>query len=389
MLQQRRLHISPQVSLTIWLIAILASALIPRMILGYNAEQYVSNLTLVSFFTPLLFINTKKLIFTKLSKIQNGKLFTSFLFIFTYSVTISLLNTDSITRPLVLFTMTILSFYFAHNFTVNICKINIYNALTNYGIISSILILIYSHFELYTVQNRLGEYFNPNAIGMICFSIILTGFLPVKRHLSTRILIILPAAYVLFLTNSRTSIIATLLSIALITIKHTKPPTFRTTSILFFFCFACTIYFSIYPDSAFDLTNQVFAIDDSDRGLDSGATNRSGAWEATFQIFLDNPMVGVGYRMHEHYLQSYSSSHNGPLALIAELGIFGVLTLCFIAASGYNLMLTYVRNEDNWMFPYFFGYILITLFERYLFNVGNPTSLIFILFFIVGISKQK
>jgi O-antigen ligase len=104
----------------------------------------------------------------------------------------------------------------------------------------------------------------------------------------------------------------------------------------------------------------------------------------TWELFLRNPVLGVGFRAHEQVLNVGSSAHNGYLATLAEVGIVGFLAVAFLVVRGFRLL--WVRSEDpEWMFGssvllgVAVAYLLLAVFERYLMNVGNPTSLLFLL----------
>ena len=76
----------------------------------------------------------------------------------------------------------------------------------------------------------------------------------------------------------------------------------------------------------------------SDRGISSGATGRVMAWKWTWDLFVHNPVLGVGFRAHEYLLKADSSSHNGYLATLAEIGVLGFLGVLFLVARGLKLL---------------------------------------------------
>jgi O-antigen ligase len=122
---------------------------------------------------------------------------------------------------------------------------------------------------------------------------------------------------------------------------------------------------------------------DEYRGLGTGATGRSDAWRATWKLFVDNPIFGVGFRAHEARLGGESSSHNGYLALLAEIGLVGFMAVMYLIATGVASLYTLAaRNENVFscsiLLGLIVGFLIVGLFERYLLNVGNPTSLLFI-----------
>jgi O-antigen ligase len=82
------------------------------------------------------------------------------------------------------------------------------------------------------------------------------------------------------------------------------------------------------------LLHKVFMIDDPRRGLDSGGTGRAEAWQQALDVFERNPLLGVGYRHHEHYITAASSAHQAYLATAADMGVIGLLAYLLFLAAG-------------------------------------------------------
>jgi O-antigen ligase len=59
---------------------------------------------------------------------------------------------------------------------------------------------------------------------------------------------------------------------------------------------------------------------------------RLGQWRTAFQLFIDNPIFGVGWWNFQFYNVFKSTTHNDYLRVIVEAGIFGIISylgLCF------------------------------------------------------------
>jgi O-antigen ligase len=139
-----------------------------------------------------------------------------------------------------------------------------------------------------------------------------------------------------------------------------------------------------YGDLLYATLDRFYALSAADRGISSGATGRITAWRATWDLFTRNPVLGVGFRAHEHLLKVDTSAHNGYLATLAEVGILGFIGVGYLTVRGLNLLLAGSSKPDTWfrdsvLFGLCVAYLLLALFERYLINVGNPTSLLFLL----------
>ncbi|MCX7795826.1 MAG: O-antigen ligase family protein [bacterium] len=81
-------------------------------------------------------------------------------------------------------------------------------------------------------------------------------------------------------------------------------------------------------------------------------------WKASINIFLDHPITGIGlgtfplvypkYKLPEAYETSVSFTHNLPLNLLAETGIFGFLAFFAFIVSLYKRGLSlYRETQDN------------------------------------------
>ena len=130
--------------------------------------------------------------------------------------------------------------------------------------------------------------------------------------------------------------------------------------------------------------DQFFAVNDSHRGLNSGASGRVKTWKETWHLALDHPFTGVGLRAHESLLKTNSSAHNGYLATLAEIGFIGFALVMALVVSGIQNL--WRRQKDaQWqsvqgvLLGLALGYMVLALFERYLINLGNATSLLFLL----------
>ena len=89
-----------------------------------------------------------------------------------------------------------------------------------------------------------------------------------------------------------------------------------------------------YGDVVYRALDRLEWAETADRGISSGASGRVAAWKWTWELFLRNPVIGVGFRAHEYRLKADSSSHNGYLATLAEVGILGFLGVLFLVMRG-------------------------------------------------------
>jgi len=144
------------------------------------------------------------------------------------------------------------------------------------------------------------------------------------------------------------------------------------------------LLYSFHPADIVDfILDKVLLINDDERGLGTGATGRLEIWQAAFDLWLDHPLVGVGYQQSSAYIGFGLYAHNMILVILGDLGLFGLagfLLFSVMAAwnaralwrSGQRLTATYVTTM-------LIVYFIYGVFEGRAVNAGNPLSAAFFL----------
>ena len=127
--------------------------------------------------------------------------------------------------------------------------------------------------------------------------------------------------------------------------------------------------------------DKILMLADPARGLSSGMTGRAQAWSDTWDLFVQNPWVGVGYRQHEKYLR-FASAHNAYLATLAETGIIGfVAYVVFLWGATWRAILQALEYPSSARLAaagFLASYVVCGLYERAALNTGNPYSMLMI-----------
>jgi O-antigen ligase len=256
------------------------------------------------------------------------------------------------------------------------------NALRTYAFSTSVILTMFAVYD-YVPGIRLGNghlILNPNTIGLVCMSVIVSAF--AIRNIPGRLIVAIASSTVLVLTGSRASSVGAILGVIVVLLLR-RPEKGkikrRVLMALVFLCFAVAMMF--WPNKLIRPVESYFAVHSHDRGWNSGATGRIYLWRDTWQLFLSNPVIGVGFRADEA-----ESSHNGYLAMLAETGILGTSCVVYIIIRGLISMWNRARirgfeygNPFSILVGLGAGYLLIGFFERYIINVGNPTSMLFLI----------
>ncbi|PJB95722.1 MAG: hypothetical protein CO080_06260 [Nitrospirae bacterium CG_4_9_14_0_8_um_filter_70_14] len=278
--------------------------------------------------------------------------------------------------------LTGVSFFVAMQFSSALREREWQRGFAFYSVLGVAVLLMFTAFD-YRPGTRLGNgtgILNPNSVGFVAVSVTVCSLM-----VRTRVVAICTFCCgmgVIFLTGSRSAFLGALIALFIATFflrKNLGKKSLIGTLIgVFIMAALCAIYWSeIWPH-----ITSFLALDSSYRGIGSGATGRVIAWAATWDLFKAHPWFGVGYRAHGELLKMASSGHNGYLATLAEVGILGFLSAMVIVFSGLaGLWRRAAAGERSSavLLALCCGYLIIAMFERFLFNQGNPSSLLFML----------
>ncbi len=280
--------------------------------------------------------------------------------------------------------LTLLGLWLALQFNTNLDAEQYEQGLKIFAVLTTGLLVGFAWYD-YVPGTRLGtgkNILNPNTIALVSTSVFV-GAMAI-RTLALRFVVMGVVATVMVLTSSRAAAIAVLMGLTvtgwLRLRSHGRPVLlFAGVGLLLV---AGTVV--LYGGQVYETLDRFYSLSAADRGIGSGATGRVEAWKWTWELFLSNPIIGVGFRAHEFLLRVDSSSHNGYLATLAELGLIGFLAIACLIARGLRLLWVRAQEPEGGFVPSLLlglsvGYLFLAVFERYLINVGNPTSLLFLL----------
>ncbi len=280
--------------------------------------------------------------------------------------------------------LTLLGLWLALQFNTNLDAEQYEQGLKIFAVLTTGLLVGFAWYD-YVPGTRLGtgkNILNPNTIALVSTSVFV-GAMAI-RTLALRFVVMGVVATVMVLTSSRAAAIAVLMGLTvtgwLRLRSHGRPVLlFAGVGLL---VVAGTVV--LYGGQVYETLDRFYSLSAADRGIGSGATGRVEAWKWTWELFLSNPIIGVGFRAHEFLLRVDSSSHNGYLATLAELGLIGFLAIACLIARGLRLLWVRAQEPEGGFVPSLLlglsvGYLFLAVFERYLINVGNPTSLLFLL----------
>lgn len=313
------------------------------------------------------------------SNVRRGTAF--FLVIFVFFCILSAFVSPGGFTSLAYVALTLTSIWISLDFISAMNGMQFERALKIYSILIISLLTAFAWYD-YEPGTRLGNgkaIFNPNSIGLVSISGALSAMS--FRNWIIRYALLIVALFIIYLTDSRASGIGALIGLSVIAFVRTRASN-QSLKIFIIVTFILSLILSvIFWETLDPLVESFLQLRVEGRGLGSGATGRAEAWKQAWQIFLDNPITGIGFRSLEKVMGG--SAHNGYLSSLAEIGLFGFSALLYLILSGTYYLWKKTKDKD-WVFSHSillglcFSILFASGFEAYLFNVGNPTSLLFI-----------
>ena len=280
--------------------------------------------------------------------------------------------------------LTLLGLWLALQFNTNLDAEQYEQGLKLFTVITTGLLVGFAWYD-YVPGTRLGtgkNILNPNTIALVSTSVFVAAM--AIRTLALRLVVMGVVATVMVLTSSRAAAIAVLIALTVtgwLRLRSHGRPVWVFVGIGLLVVAGTVV---MYGGQMYETLDRLYSLSTVDRGIGSGASGRLEAWKWTWELFLHNPFIGVGFRAHEFLLRVDSSSHNGYLATLAELGLIGFLAIACLIARGLQILWVRAQEPEGGFIPSLLlglsvGYLFLAVFERYLINVGNPTSLLFLL----------
>lgn len=359
----------------LWLALFFPSSILAKIFLSGIQVQII--MTISALWPLLIFIRSRKILnFSSLSTMQ-------FLLLINYLFfsSLSALNSASPLNSVLYLILTVLVFSITILFCSNICIDNIDFGLKVFVFLMFIALICFALYE-YRPGIRLGKNYgveNSNAIAMVAFSVAIVSF--VYKSIMIRVLFFIPMLTIIVLTGSRASLLSLFIGLIIIyffKLKNSDNKYRFLVAPLFILILLC-----VYFDFFWQKVSSFFELDSLHRGLSSGASGRTVAWQEVWELFLNNPVIGVGFRAHETLLTTSTSAHNGYLSLLAEIGLFGFISAVVFSLFGMLKLCLVALKEKFLAYPTILmglcsGYIFLCVFERYFFNFGNPASVLFL-----------
>jgi len=245
---------------------------------------------------------------------------------------------------------------------------------------------------LFLGRLAINEYDHPNHLGRMCYTIIAASLAWPSTVLRLGIIGLMFA--MLIATGSRASLLAAVVTLVVFGVAKARKVARR--AILCAGLGLAVTGLALLQSGVVEDLSSVLALDSVDRGLGTGFTGRRELWGAMYDVALDHPLLGVGFRVSsetlpERFVTTLGSVHNGYLSALVEIGLLGILPLLALTAlCGAKLWRGAMAGcpFDRVGLAMLAGYIVMSVFESVLLNVANPTAVLF-WFLVVGYVLQE
>lgn len=284
--------------------------------------------------------------------------------------------------------LTMLACWVVLQFNTSLDVVQLERGLKIYSFLMTGLIVGFALYD-YVPGTRLGSgksILNPNTVALVAMSPFLTAM--AIRLKPARFVLMALLGTVIALTGSRAAAVAAIIGLIVCSMLRLRTLSARNLLALAL-CFVMGgIAVIVWGDPLLQAVDKFFAIHDRHRGVESGASGRFETWVVVWNLFLSHPFLGVGFRAHEMLLKINTSAHNGYLALLVEIGLFGFVAVLWLAFSGVRVRWQLAKDgvhgyTSSVLLGLSCGFLALAMFERYFINVGNPTSLLFLLSILV------
>jgi len=143
--------------------------------------------------------------------------------------------------------------------------------------------------------------------------------------------------------------------------------------------------------NAYVFVDEVLAISNEYRGINTGFSGRFDQWSRAARVLSDGTwLVGRGLRSSDTLFPEDQLIDNSYMVGLFELGLIPTLLITwrFIAVS-YRILMAYFRSTDKERKYFYLAcglfmavFLLNNVVARFFFSVGNPYSLVALLFFV-------
>lgn len=273
------------------------------------------------------------------------------------------------------------------NFMLLLSVSLLFSILIAFQIISEISLL---NISVLVAERRaalgIDSLLHPNFIGLVCMVMAITALGTGRPRLAGALFF--TAVFISWIVSSRAAIlgIAAAAFIAvflkLLMSRPRNPDQVILLTSAFFLLLTAGVMFAHSQAVDFVLEDVLLVYDDA-RGLQSGFSDRTVIWNTALDLWLQNPIFGVGFGQHVERMQIETYAHNMVLVLLSETGLVGLVGFILFSlvtlANGFRLIADGNTHAGRFVIMVLIVYWVYGIFEGRAVSAGNPLSALFFL----------
>lgn len=219
---------------------------------------------------------------------------------------------------------------------------------------------------------------HPNHLASICMAVLVAAL--TWRSWFVRLPIITLMTTMIFQSGSRAHLIGSVLAVlTFLALRFRKNVAASKVAILITLVL-CAAAAAIFHETVGSGIVGVLELDNKYRGVDAGLSGRFDVWKVGVDMFLEHPIIGVGFRVHDEYLPenvklTAGSVHDGYLAMFIEVGVLGAIPFFVFLF----LRILYVWREAKRGttaqmvgMGFIIGFLAVALVQPLMLNLASP-----------------
>ena len=238
------------------------------------------------------------------------------------------------------------------------------------------------------VGRRFAAVVHPNYWGLLCLSVFCLAFL--IRNVLFRTALQSISVAIILLAESRSALLSIL--VACVVLAYCRFQSARIgkdskVALLAAMAFLGLVTVAVAHQEIYDLFSKVFKVNDPFRGASSGFTGRTAVWRAGLDVFGAYPWFGVGARMESNFISvaGFHHAHNGYINMLVQFGAIGGGIFLVLSALAFRRLLRLALRRapgGSVGIAFVCAYAVGAIFDPKLINIGNPVSIIAIMFLL-------
>lgn len=355
----------------------------------FGENMYLQSLNLIILFL-FYFFNT--LIMGKTQTVMATRGFVGFCSLVFISIISSLLS-ENVLHSLAMVVLYIIFIFSIREANMRGIKVWLPEILKGYSFVTLSFIVLMIALNDFDLTTRFAYIRSPNSMALILLSL-LPGF--GFTNPKFRPFLYATVATIALILQSRNGIIGVAIYFLIAQLVLSQSMRFGKLAYTFSLIVGVSLILTFWSS-----ISDLLLLGDDYRGSDTNFSGRVFAWLHSLKIIQENVVFGVGIgnsHLYFHHVTGtagasgynylLTGTHNGYLKVFVDFGVPAALMIFWFTVRGLSGI---INQKSTWSAPlvgFSAAYLFFCIFEESLFGLGNPSSLIFLMITLVGLSRS-